>query len=210
MTTRKPADPSARLALLRPVLAALAPDTLLNADDMAKAAGMTWRNMKLTIDRDADFPIRFRGGEGVAWQFDALAVIRHLIASCESKIADGRAKMTRLALLTGIAAEPPESGEAPAMSANELKQATDAMLAVHKLKLARGEYLQKAEAMAFFVDLMSSFQADVLHMVGKIDPAGQWPAEQRKAVEDQMRTLLVGVQDRVNRFTDRHRVPAAS
>jgi hypothetical protein len=214
MPIRKPADPSARLALLRPALKQVKRGEKLNADDMAKVAQMTWRNMKLTIDKDADFPIDFRGGPGIAWVFDAAKVLKHLIVQCEKAIADRGIKAARMARLSGQPAEyadqgPADSGEAP-LAPNELKLLFDSQMVSHKLKEAQKKFMPRDATLAFLMDYHSQMQTETLGLLGKIDPAGQWPADVRKAVEDTMRSLLLNLQANMERFTAAHRASAAT
>lgn len=209
---RKPADPSARLALLLAGRKAVKPDDRLNMAEMASALDMTARNLKLTINADDDFPIISRGGEGVAWQFAPAAVFEHMIAKCEAALAERSNRSDRINRLSGLMPERSEAAETKQsndLTPSELKHLGDAMMTAHKLKLARRELMPRAEALAFFVDLMSQMQSDTLGLLGKIDPAGQLPAETRLAVEDGMRTLLVTLQDRTAKFIEKHRAAAA-
>jgi hypothetical protein len=209
---RKPADPSARLALLLAGRKAIKPGDRLNMADLANALGMTARNLKLTINADENFPVVSRGGEGVAWVFDAGAVFDHLISKCEAAIAERSNRSDRINRLSGLMGDKPAptlAGASGDLTPGELKQLGESMMTAHKLKMARRELMPKAEALAFFVDLMSQMQSDTLGLLGKIDPAGQLPAETRLAVEDGMRTLLVNLQDRTAKFIEKHRAAAA-
>ncbi len=203
MANRKPADPSARLAMLRPVLADLTPGQIVNGDEMQQIARMTWANLKIIIDRDPDFPVAKRGGMGIAWEFDAHAVIAHLIGDAEKVLAAKSQGAARLARLTGIAPEiSPNGGDAAGMSALELKQATDAMMSIDKMRAVRKQYLPAADVSNLLSDVMSTLQAETLAFVGKHDPSGQLRPELRKAIEEHQRALLVQLRDKVMAVID--------
>ena len=214
MTGRKPADPAARLSLLRAARENAKPDDELNANEMAGALGMTWRNLRLTIDDDADLPVVARGGEGIAWQFNAVAVLDHMIAKCEAMLADRAKRATKLERLSGLrlqdsdakpakgrrrAATAPPPIEAP-MSSTELREIGQAQLTAHKLKEMQGKLVVADPMRRFLADYHTTMQAETLGLLGKIDPGGQLPAPVRLNIEDSMRTLLVNLQGRMERF----------
>jgi hypothetical protein len=222
MALRKPADPAARLALLLAGQKRIRNGDILSMADMATALDMTQRNLKLTIDADPDFPIVSRGGEGVAWQLDAGAVFKHMIAKCQAVIAERKARLKRMNRLTSFRGSSPplpdaaglpqpaaEGGETP-LAPQDLKQLGEAQMTAHKLKMLQGQFMPVAETTAFLLDYHSEMQAKTLGILGKIDPAGQWPPEVRKMVNEEMRNTLVGLQTSMDTFLTRYRVPAAA
>ena len=214
MTGRKPADPAARLSLLRAARENAKPDDELNANEMAAALGMTWRNLRLTIDDDNALPVMARGGEGIAWQFNAVAVLDYMIAKCEALLADRAKRATKMERLSGLklqdssdkpvkgkrrAAAAPPPVEAP-MSSTELREIGQAQLTAHKLQELQGKLVVAEPMRRFLADYHSTMQGETLGLLGKIDPGGQLPAAVRLNIEDSMRTLLVNLQGRMDRF----------
>jgi hypothetical protein len=215
LTGRKPADPAARLSLLRAARENAKPDDILSGQtEMAPLLGMSWRNLTKTIDADPDFPVLTRGGEGVPWQFNAVAVIDHLIAKCEAALAERTARAGKMERLSGLrlqssddkpakgrrrAAAAPPPADAP-MSSTELREIGQAQLTAHKLKELQGKLVVADPMKRFLADYHSTMQGETLGLLGKIDPGGQLPPAVRLNIEDSMRTLLVNLQSRMDRF----------
>lgn len=197
----------ARVARWKAVRAATKPKETLSFTPMAKVLGMGARNLKLIIDKDQDFPIEIRGGEGVEWAFNVRAVLDHLIAR-DAAVLAGRAKeVAALARMTGITVE---AGDAPStFSAESLRQTASTLVTVQKLKREQGDLIIAEPVRTFFRDYHQRFQQEVLGCLGRIDPAGQLPPATRAMIENDMRDLLVDLQDRMQAFVgqtlaDRH------
>lgn len=188
--------------MLRPVLAELTPGQIVNADEMAAIAKMTWQNMVIMINRDPAFPIVKRGGMGIAWEFDAHAVISHLIAEADKVLAAKNGAAARVARLTGLAPEAAANTDAAPMSALELKQTTEAMMLMDKMRAVRREYLPAADVGNLLSDMMSTLQSETLAFIGKHDPSGQLSPDLRKAIEEHQRALLVRLRDKVMAVID--------
>lgn len=210
---RKPADPSARLTLLLAGQKQIKPGDVLSKADMAKALGMTERNLTLTIISDPDFPVMSRGGEGVAWQLDAAAVFGHLISICNATLAERETRAARMQRLSGYQPPAPVAGlpatdDGP-LSIQDLKQLGDAQMTVHRLKEAQKHFMPREAVMNWLMNYHSKFQSNALALLSKVDPAGQWPADVRRVVEDALRTILLEQQDDMTRFAAAHRVTTA-
>lgn len=212
MPARKPADPSVRLALLRPAIAAVKKGEKANAEDMARIAQMTWVNLKRIINSDPAFPVISRGSEGIAWSFDVAKTLKYMVAACEAVLAERNKRAARMARLSGLAPDYGDAmaGEGQALTPGEITQLGNGQMTAHKLKMAQGQLMPRADTLAFLQDYHSQFQGEALGMLGKIDPAGQWPADVRRGVEDAMRTLLVNLQANMERFLDSNRVPVTA
>lgn len=209
---RKPAEPAARLQLLRAAREKVEDDDILNAREMAAVLGMTQNNLMQTLAADAEFPVEFKGGEGIPYRFKASAVLDHMIAKCEAAIAERQTRDARVQRLSGLATVRPADGPAPgqggapeALSPGDLRTIGEAQMIAHKLKLAQGQLVEAAPFVAFMLDYHSQMQAQTLFLLGKIDPAGQWPAGVRASVEEGMRTLLVQLQEKMDRFVTQYR-----
>jgi len=217
MQGRQPADPAARLAVLRAARKVAKPEDVLGAQEMAAALKMTWRNLKLIIDADDAFPIIRRGGEGVPWRMSAIAVLEHLITGCESALAARGQRQARIDRLSGAPAvkatkrgKAQTTTEEPPLSIDDMRKLGDVQMNAHKLKMMQGRYVVADANAAMLSDYHRSLQSNVLGLVGKIDPAGQWPAAVRLAVEDGMRTLLVDLQGMMVRYLESQRVARAA
>lgn len=206
---RTPADPAAKLPLWRAAREKLTPGERVNAADMAKIAGMSWRNLKLTIDADDAFPVLTRGAEGKPWSFDAAAVLEHLIATAERALAERAARDERIQRMTGL----PESGHGAsavepagsiAASARDLKALGEAQMIAHKLKIQQGEYLPRAATVALLNDLMSTMQTETLAAAARIDPAGRLDPATRTQIDEELRTVLTTVQGKLVAWLDKH------
>lgn len=200
-------DPSARLQILRPVLAALKPGETVKGHDMAQIAQMSWQNFKATvIDKDPDLPVLFRGGMGVEWQFDAHAVIAHMVAGHEAQIARTNSTAARIAALAGIGPARSESCDGdrpPAMTSLEIKQTTEALMSQTRLRQMQGELVSRAAVADMLSELFSTLQGETLAFIGSHDPAGLLPPHAREAIMDHQRNLLVTLQDKAMATIDR-------
>lgn len=179
---------------------------------MAAALGMTWRNLRLTIDDDAALPVMARGGEGIAWQFNAVAVLDYMIGKCEALLAERVERAGKLERLSGLQLN--TKADAPAkrrrgkvepvaqapITASEARDIGQAQLTAHKLKEMQGKLVVAEPMRRFLADYHSTMQGETLGLLGKIDPGGQLPAAVRLNIEDSMRTLLVNLQSRMDRF----------
>ncbi len=214
MAARKPADPTARLAILKTAFAKSKRGDTLNANELSKAIGMTQRHMMNLIAADPGWPIKSRGAEGLAYTFDVQAVLKHLIAKCEVVLKDRRGRAARMARLSGLAtpmpAADPQTLEQPeSLTAGDLKTIGEAQMLAHKLKMMQGQYVRADEMQATLTGFCSDFQTDVLGLLGKIDPAGQWPATIRMQVEDGLRTVLMTAMESMERRLTAGRVATA-
>lgn len=197
MTTRRRSyDPQARLVMIKPVLAEVKPGELVNADEMAKLARMTWQNLKTTIDKDSSFPVASRGGMGVAWAFDAHAVLSYMVEGYEAQVSRLTETATRLAKLSGISdAAENDMSDAQRMTPLEIKQMTEALMAQTRLRQMQRDLVALADVKNTISEIFSTLQAEALAFIGSYDPAGTLPADIREAIMDHQRKLLVKLQD---------------
>lgn len=207
--SRLPADPVGRLAVLKAARKSIGRKRpVLNADEMAQVAGMTWRNLKLIIDRDEDFPVLARGDMGVPWQFEAVTVLNHLIAQAQAAQAARErrtATITRLSGLSGAAPVPPNGGQPAGLgSAAEMLQHVRAFAAMVDVqarirgeKQKQGQLVDAEEVRNLLWDLMTTMQTETLAVSAKLDPAGQWEPTLRAQVDEALRNVLVTVRDRL-------------
>lgn len=210
MPVRTPANPSARLAILRASRKKAKKADIVAMSEMAKILGMTPRNLKITINGDPDLPILSRGAEGIAYQFNVIAVLDHLIARCLTAIGIRNKQAARMARLSGVdvSLDLDASTDTAPLTTSEIRELGQGQITAQKLKMMQMQFV-RADGLASFLDTYHGhFQSNTLGLMGKIDPAGQLPAATRLLVEDGMRNLLVELQNMMDRFLDGLNVPA--
>lgn len=193
---RQAPDQSARIALLKAARANLRKQKIkgpVNADEMAKIAGQTWRNLKPQIEADPEWPCLMRGSEGVAYQFDPKAVLDHMVKRLEEKLKERTDRNRRIAEMAGFQPELADTG----LSIEELRHLDQLQTSVQRRKIEQRSYVPLADHEAIIADLFSTMQAETLSTVGRLDPAGKWPALVRAAVREEMRSLLVRIHDQL-------------
>lgn len=208
---RAPTDPAERLPQWRAARAKLTPGEAVNAAEFAKLAGMTWRYLKLLIDKEPEFPVLERGAEGKAWSFDAAEALDYLIARAERLVADKTARDQRIQRMTGLAESGPGAAavgsEQPgsiAASARDMKALGEAQMIAHKLKVSQKEYVLKAPTVALLNDLMITMQAETLAVAARVDPAGRLDPATRALLDEELRNVLTTVQGKLAAWLDTH------
>ena len=209
-----PSDPGARLELLLAARKQIGrKKILLNAEEMAGAAGMSWRNLKTIIDRDPEFPVKRRGSEGVPWEFEAAKALDRMIATARAVIADRERRKARAASLAGIrssgsasfpagSANPPGSGSAAREMLEDARAINALVDAQTKMRIERQkqrELLERSEVESLAWDMMTTMQAETMAISSKLDPAGRWDPSFRREVEDELGNVLVTVRSRLER-----------
>jgi hypothetical protein len=191
---RLPADPGARLETLEPVRAEIEDDLVLSMADMARVAGMTPRNLGLIIDKDPTLPIRKRGGQGVAWEFEAAKVLDHLIAQARAARSEREARQAKVNRLGGLAsAAVPLSGstERPAAAARDMLDDARALSALIDVqakmraeKRAYGLLLDSADVERFLWRSVSGLQSESLAVEARVDRLEKLTPDQRQEMKE--------------------------
>ena len=204
-------DPAVFLPALETGRAAVTAGETVNASGLARASGITWRLLERWIIADPAFPVLQRGRQGEPWRFDLVQALDYLIAYARGRASARAARGASAARLAGFGGD--ASGDVPALpdvpqpigvsqdraaDARGLKALAEAQMTTHKLKQMQGEYFRADEGMALLADLMTTMQTETLAITAKLDPAGQWPADLRSQVEDELRTVLITVRDRLD------------
>jgi hypothetical protein len=195
---RQAPDPSARIAALkerRKQFVASKVKGPLNAEEMAAAIGMTWRQLKTYVEADPDFPCLLRGSEGSPYQFDAKKVFDHLIRFFESKLKERNDRNRRIAEMAGFEPEMADTG----LSLEELRQLDFLQTSNQRKKIEQRQYVPLAEFEGVIADVFTTIQSETLSMVGRLDPAGKWPALVREQVREEGRNLLVRIHDKLGK-----------
>lgn len=182
---------------------------LVNAGELARAAGVTWRILERWIIADPEFPVVQRGRMGEPWQFDLVAALDHLLSRARSLAAGRgarRAEVARLAGFGGAEGVPPspDASTGPGAAADRaadargLKALAEAQMTTHRLKQMQGEYVRSDAAKALLSDMMTTMQTETLAISSKLDAAGQWPPDLRASIEAELRDVLLVVQDKLD------------
>ena len=210
---RIPEGPDKYLNTLTAARADAKPSALVNATALARATGATWRIVERWILADDAFPLVQRGGMGTPWQFDLAKSLDHLISRARTLQAGRGARQAEVArrsgfeVAGGVTPSPPvDNGPGVAAGlavdrrsdAMALKSMAEAKMTTHRLKVMQGEYLRTDLVVALLGDIMTTMQTETLAISAKLDPAGQWPVDLRQNVEDELRTTLVNVRDRLD------------
>jgi hypothetical protein len=196
---RTPSEPSQRIARLVAARKHLKRGEVLNGEEMAAAAGMTWRQMKPLIDNDRAWPIKQRGYEGVAWQFEPRKVIDHMIRQDRAKLAESVKRRDRLTAMAGVEVE-----KGSDYSLSELREIDRLQESAHRRKIEQNKYMLREEVETLFANYAATVQTELLAIPSVKDPAGQWPPEIRLGVVDGIRDGLVRAHDAAGELITRN------
>lgn len=215
--TRLPADPVGRLATLEAARVGVEPGLILNANEMATVAGMSWANLKRIVESDPSFPVAQRGDMGVSWQFDAGKVLDHMIGSAKAERQRREARRADVSRLAGLGVQPlpPLGGEAGGsgsaaervQEARAINALIDAQAKLRLEKQKQGELIPRDRVRALLTDLMTTMQTETLAASSRMDPAGQWEPSFRSGVEEELRSVLTTVRDRLEKMLEAWRGP---
>jgi len=208
---RVPQTPADFLPQLEAARAAAKPGTEVNASGLARATGITWRVIEPWVLADDAFPVMRRGGQGNPWAFDLATALDRMIKRARSLSAARGARKAETSRLAGFgggesAPPSPEPDVGPGSAADRtadargLKALAEAQMITHRLKQQQREFVPAAAVVALLGDLMTTMQTETLAISSKLDPSGAWPAELRMSVEDELRTVLVIVRDKLDRW----------
>lgn len=178
---------------------------ILTAAELATAMSMTWRNIRLIIDGDASFPVVKRGAEGHEWNFDLAAVLDWFIKRDEQTVSRAEVKRARLAKLAGLSTMVVDGESRAGLTVDEIRSTAQALIQAQRLKEQQAELVPAEPARAFWADYHEHFQSEVIGLLSRIDPAGQLSPGIRKLIDDDMRTLLVTLQGRMDKFIEGYR-----
>jgi hypothetical protein len=197
---RTPADPSARLAILREVRKHIKAGEEFIGDEMAKVLRLSWRHLSELIDEHPEWPVLQRGSEGVPWRFEGRALIDAMIAHYEAVQKERAARSARIQQLSGLPIPKEAAGR---YSLAELKQIDGLQREVQRRKVEQRGYVTIEEHRRVITSIFTTIQTEILSAAPELDPAGKWPADVRADVIDRNRTLLVRLHDQVrDRLTD--------
>ena len=197
---RKPADPAARLAILKAARKRVRKGEKLGAFPMAEAAGMSWVNLRTMINGDENFPIERRGTNGVEWIFDARAVIDYLIRGCEAGLSERRKHNEKLARIAGFDVD--EVPEVAGLSIDDLRKLADLVAQVQREKNRQGQLVSTAEMEKLSAQYHQVVLDAFMGAVQRIDPTGAIGPQEREKLDNELRNVLVKIQDAAQRWLE--------
>lgn len=198
---RKIADPTERLRLLSARREVATPEDIVNAEEMAQIAGITWRNLKIQIDQDPHFPIRKRGAEGSAWEFSVIDVLDHMIGQLRSKIERRDERERRKHELIGAVAEE----EIPSgLTLSDFSEINRIQTDMQRRKIEQGLWIEKSRHVEVITAIFMTIQQRITAWPSKLDAAGLLPPDVRAAMKDESRTLLVDIHDALGESLAEH------
>lgn len=202
-------NPSLRLNAYTAAREQVEPGQQVNAAEMSQICQMTWANLRKKVEADPAFPVASRGSEGIAWSFDAAAVLDHLIAQARKTVA---ARQMRHGILAKVVSAPgvsaPEEPDAEAVSSDlvqhsrAIKSFADATMAMERAKAQQGQYVEAAKVSELLNDMMATMQAEVLSIGSRLDPAGRMSPDDRAYIEQELRRVLSETQTKMLNWLD--------
>ncbi len=199
---RRRTDPSILIARFEDVLKDAKPREIVNADGLAAALGMTWRNVKVTyIDPDPKFPIKTVGAEGKAYAFVLPVVLKYLIRKLSDERAEIEERQARKADRLGIAIPDELSGA----SIEIIGRHIDLSLKVQKEKRQQQGEVDPDDAAMFLAGLFQTIRDEIMGAAPVADPTAALPPEVRARIDDHMRDLCLAVEARIGAFIEEYR-----
>lgn len=158
---------------------------VLSSKPMAELVGMRWAAMRDWCDGIEGFEESgtfIRGGNGVEWQFNAMAALMWLVAHFESEKSGQEAESDKLAKAIGI--ELP-ANDVPSMS--ELKDMINSTLVVRSMKERENETVNAVKMANTFGEFLDRTVHRVMTASTRLDPNGNLSPTVRAAIDDDSR-----------------------
>ena len=195
---RPKGDASNLIKRLEAALKVAKPRDVVDAQVMAKMAGQTWRNLLVThIEPDPAFPIKRRGAEGVAWEFQAVKVLKHMIRRARERMATNEAAARRVHQLTNFTV--PEDPEGP-VSIADLSKLADLTLKAQMAKERQGHYVPASQVRDFLTRYNAAVIGGILGTSQVTDPNGSLDPTIRGVVDNELRNVAAHVGEMVDKF----------
>lgn len=200
---RQTGDPSDLIRRLDAALKVAKPKDVVSAEEMAGIVGMTWRNLlKTHIEPDAKFPIRKRGAEGVAWEFQVVGVLKHMLKKARERVAASEERARRIARLTGL--NMPD-GDNEVVGIHDISKVVDITMRAMALKKEQGAYVPASEVRLYLTGYNRTARDTILGIGKAIDPIGALPPEVTEAIDNSLRELASELESRLQEFTGKWR-----
>lgn len=195
-------DASDLIRRMEAALKVAKPRDVVDAVVMSKIAGMSWRNLLVThIEPDPAFPIKRRGAEGVAWEFQAKKVITHMIKRARERMAANEAAARRVHQLTSFTV--PEDPEGP-VSLADLSKLADLTMKAQAEKTRQGQYVAASKVRDFLISYNAAVTGGILGVSQVADPNGNLDPAVRVVVDNELRSVAAHVGAMVDKFLKEH------
>lgn len=176
---------------------------VLSSKPMAELVGMRWAAMRDWCDGIEGFEESgtfIRGGNGVEWQFNAMAALMWLVAHFESEKSGQEAESDKLAKAIGI--EMPGS-EAPSLA--ETKDLINLTLTVTAAAERQNMFVPAEDVARFIEGYNEAVVAGILGVRTKVDPNGNLPPDLRKRNDEALRHVAANVHSLASGYIEEHR-----
>lgn len=191
-------DASDLIRRLEAALEVAKPRDVVDAVVMSKITGMTWRNLLVThIEPDPAFPIKRRGAEGIAWEFQVVKVLKHMIRRARGRIASNEAAARRIHQLTNFTV--PEDPDGP-VSIADLGKLADLTLKAQAAKERQRLYVPAATVRDFLTAYNSAVISAILGVSQTVDPNGGMDPAVRAIVDNELRNVAAHAGERADLF----------
>jgi hypothetical protein len=195
---RPKGDASDLIKRLEAAAAVAKPRDVVDAQVMSKIVGQTWRNLLVThIEPDPAFPVKRRGAEGVAWEFQVVKVLKHMIRRARERMAANDAAARRIHQLTNFTV--PEDPAGP-VSIAELSKLADLTMRAQAMKEKQKGYVPTAQVRDFLTRYNSAVISAILGVSQTVDPNGGMDPAVRSMVDNELRNVAAHVGDQVDIF----------
>lgn len=195
---RPKGDASNLIKRLEAALSVAKPRDVVDTTVMSKILGMTWRNLLVThIEPDPAFPVKRRGAEGVAWEFQVVKVLRHMIRRARERMAGNEAAARRVHQLTNFSVPEDQDG---AFSLADLAKLADLTMKAQSEKARQRLYVPAATVRDFLTRYNSTVVGAILGISQTADPNGSMDPAARAIMDNELRTVAVQVGEQVDKF----------
>lgn len=173
--------------------------TTLKSLAMAEALGVHWNVLRnwCNIPTVEDSGAFIRGGNGIAWEFNATKTVEALIAHFKGEIAKRQNRNRSFVASMGITMD---EREAENIDIAELSKQVSLTLAMQEHKMKQGGYIPVHRVVEFLRGYNQAVVQGVLGVGTKTDPTGNLPASVRTSMNDELRSVAVNLQKRCSNF----------
>lgn len=178
---------------------ALEDDIVLQSKPMAEALGIHWNALRGWCD----FPIFegsnafIRGGNGIPWEFNPRKTVDALLEHFRGEISKRQNRNRSFVASMGITMD---DREAENIDIGELSKQVSLTLAMQEHKMKQGGYVPVHRVVEFLRAYNQAVVQGVLGVGTKSDPTGTLPATVRATMNDELRSVAVGLQKRCSNF----------
>jgi len=175
-------------------------DLTLSSTPMAEALGVTWNTLRGWCDTVEAFEgsgAFVRGGNGIAWEFHPRKTVDALLAHYRGEISKRQDRNRSFVASMGITMD---EREAEVIDIAELSKQVSLTLAIQESKMKQGGYVPVHRVVEFLRAYNQAAVQGILGVGTKSDPTGALPATVRATMNDELRSVAVGLQKQCSKF----------